>query len=122
VKPLDTVEVLLRIHNLLQTRALHLRIQGENELEQRVRRPATARRAELLMITFARQWINHASTTCNRLACAPEENPSPIGLQTYKPLGRSSQGGQLFDEHYSTRTTAPDGQLCVSDHRGGATV
>jgi putative two-component system response regulator len=36
-KPLDTVEVLLRIHNLLQTRALHLRIQSENELlEQRV--------------------------------------------------------------------------------------
>jgi DNA-binding NarL/FixJ family response regulator len=36
-KPLDTVEVLLRIHNLLQTRALHLRIQDENELlEQRV--------------------------------------------------------------------------------------
>jgi DNA-binding NarL/FixJ family response regulator len=37
-KPLDTVEVLLRIHNLLQTRALHLRIQNENDLlEQRVR-------------------------------------------------------------------------------------
>jgi DNA-binding NarL/FixJ family response regulator len=36
-KPLDTVEVLLRIHNLLQTRALHLQVQGEKELlEQRV--------------------------------------------------------------------------------------
>jgi DNA-binding NarL/FixJ family response regulator len=36
-KPLDTVEVLLRIHNLLQTRALHLQVQGENQqLEQRV--------------------------------------------------------------------------------------
>jgi hypothetical protein len=35
-KPLDTVEVLLRIHNLLETRALHLRIQAEDELlEQR---------------------------------------------------------------------------------------
>jgi DNA-binding NarL/FixJ family response regulator len=36
-KPLDTVEVLLRIHNLLQTRALHLQVRDENELlEQRV--------------------------------------------------------------------------------------
>ncbi len=36
-KPLDTVEVLLRIRNLLHTRALHLALQGENEvLEGRV--------------------------------------------------------------------------------------
>jgi DNA-binding NarL/FixJ family response regulator len=34
-KPLDTVEVLLRIHNLLETRALHLRIQDENDLLER---------------------------------------------------------------------------------------
>ena len=31
-KPLDTVEVLLRIRNLLQTRALQLQLQGQNEL------------------------------------------------------------------------------------------
>ncbi len=36
-KPLDTVEVLLRIRNLLHTRALHLQLQNENEvLESRV--------------------------------------------------------------------------------------
>src|SRR5262249_12241156 len=31
-KPLDTVEVLLRIRNLLHTRALHLQLERENEL------------------------------------------------------------------------------------------
>jgi DNA-binding NarL/FixJ family response regulator len=31
-KPLDTVEVLLRIRNLLQTRALHLTLRGQNEV------------------------------------------------------------------------------------------
>ena len=37
-KPLDTIEVLLRIRNLLQTRGFYLRLQGENErLEARVR-------------------------------------------------------------------------------------
>jgi DNA-binding NarL/FixJ family response regulator len=41
-KPLDTVEVLLRIHNLLQTRALHLRIQDENDLLERRVRERTA--------------------------------------------------------------------------------
>jgi DNA-binding NarL/FixJ family response regulator len=36
-KPLDTVEVLLRIRNLLHTRALHLELQKQNELlEERV--------------------------------------------------------------------------------------
>src|SRR5713226_7570979 len=36
-KPLDTVEVLLRIRNLLHTRALHLQLQDENEeLEAKV--------------------------------------------------------------------------------------
>lgn len=36
-KPLDTVEVLLRIRNLLHARALHLALQGENEvLEEKV--------------------------------------------------------------------------------------
>jgi DNA-binding NarL/FixJ family response regulator len=36
-KPLDTTEVLLRIRNLLHTRALHQALQGENEiLEERV--------------------------------------------------------------------------------------
>lgn len=36
-KPLDTVEVLLRIRNLLHTRALHLQLQNENDvLEARV--------------------------------------------------------------------------------------
>jgi DNA-binding NarL/FixJ family response regulator len=36
-KPLDTVEVLLRLRNLLQTRALHLELQGQNALlEERV--------------------------------------------------------------------------------------
>jgi DNA-binding NarL/FixJ family response regulator len=36
-KPLDTVEVLLRIRNLLHARALHLQLQGENErLEAKV--------------------------------------------------------------------------------------
>jgi DNA-binding NarL/FixJ family response regulator len=37
-KPLDTTEVLLRIRNLLHTRALHLRVEGENlVLEEKVR-------------------------------------------------------------------------------------
>jgi DNA-binding NarL/FixJ family response regulator len=37
-KPLDTTEVLLRIRNLLHTRALHLRVEGENAvLEEKVR-------------------------------------------------------------------------------------
>jgi DNA-binding NarL/FixJ family response regulator len=37
-KPLDTTEVLLRIRNLLHTRALHLRVENENvALEERVR-------------------------------------------------------------------------------------
>ena len=31
-KPLDTVEVLLRIRNLLHTRSLHLQLQGQNEV------------------------------------------------------------------------------------------
>jgi DNA-binding NarL/FixJ family response regulator len=36
-KPLDTVEVLLRIRNLLRTRALHLQVERENDvLEERV--------------------------------------------------------------------------------------
>jgi DNA-binding NarL/FixJ family response regulator len=36
-KPLDTTEVLLRIRNLLHTRALHLRVEGENAvLEEKV--------------------------------------------------------------------------------------
>jgi len=36
-KPLDTTEVLLRIRNLLQTRALHLQLQNENDrLESKV--------------------------------------------------------------------------------------
>ncbi|MBI2759895.1 MAG: response regulator [Chloroflexi bacterium] len=36
-KPLDTVEVLLRIRNLLHTRALHLQVERENDvLEERV--------------------------------------------------------------------------------------
>jgi putative two-component system response regulator len=38
VKPFDSTEVLLRIGNLLQTRRLHLELQGHNQLlEQRVR-------------------------------------------------------------------------------------
>ena len=38
VKPFDPTEVLLRIGNLLQTRRLHLELQGQNQLlEQRVR-------------------------------------------------------------------------------------
>src|SRR5216684_4908964 len=37
-KPLDAVEVLLRIKNLLETRSLHLRLQNQNQqLEERVR-------------------------------------------------------------------------------------
>ena len=37
-KPLDAVEVILRIRNLLETRYLHLRMQEQNELlEERVR-------------------------------------------------------------------------------------
>lgn len=43
-KPFDAMEVALRIRNLLQTRALHLQLQGQNEiLDQKVR----ARTAEL---------------------------------------------------------------------------
>jgi putative two-component system response regulator len=37
-KPFDAMEVLLRIKNLLQTRALHLQLQGQNQfLDQKVR-------------------------------------------------------------------------------------
>ncbi len=37
-KPFDTTEVILRIKNLLHTRALHLQLQGQNQrLEQKVR-------------------------------------------------------------------------------------
>jgi cyclic di-GMP phosphodiesterase len=37
-KPFDTMEVVLRIKNLLQTRSLHLQLQGQNELlDQKVR-------------------------------------------------------------------------------------
>jgi DNA-binding NarL/FixJ family response regulator len=56
-KPLDTVEVLLRIHNLLQTRALHLRIQDENYLlERRVReRTAELEEARLQILDLYRE-------------------------------------------------------------------
>ncbi|MFN8559821.1 MAG: response regulator [Dehalococcoidia bacterium] len=51
-KPFDQIEVLLRIDNLLQTRRLHLQIQGQNRLlEERVRertRELDEARAEIL--------------------------------------------------------------------------
>jgi DNA-binding NarL/FixJ family response regulator len=58
VKPLDTVEVLLRIRNLLQTRALHQQLQGQNaRLEEQVQARTEALQARTRELEEARAQV-----------------------------------------------------------------
>jgi putative nucleotidyltransferase with HDIG domain len=76
-KPFDATEVILRIRNLLQTRALHLQLQNQNQLlEQKVRQ----RTAEL---------EETQNEILERLALAAEYRDDDTGLHT-KRVGRMS--------------------------------
>jgi DNA-binding NarL/FixJ family response regulator len=82
-KPLDTVEVLLRIRNLLQTRALHLQLQNQNDLlEERVRErtselaEARGQVLELYRELAGRNQELHALV--NRLLDAGDQTSRPI--------------------------------------------
>ena len=76
-KPFDATEVILRIKNLLQTRSLHLRIQGQNQLlDQKV----DERTAELEATQIE---------ILERLALAAEYRDDDTGEHT-KRVGRTS--------------------------------
>ena len=76
-KPFDATEVVLRIKNLLQTRSLHLRLQGQNELlDQKVRE----RTAELETTQVE---------ILERLALAAEYRDDDTGEHT-KRVGRTA--------------------------------
>ena len=76
-KPFDAIEVILRIRNLLQTRMLHLQLEGQNQLlEQKVRE----RTAEL---------EETQNEILERLALAAEYRDDDTGEHT-KRVGRMS--------------------------------
>ena len=76
-KPFDATEVILRIKNLLQTRSLHLRIQGQNQLlDQKINERTAELEATQIEIL-------------ERLALAAEYRDDDTGEHT-KRVGRTS--------------------------------
>ena len=132
-KPLDTIEVLLRIRNLLQTRAFYLQLQNQNELlevrvqertqalEERTRELEEAR-AQLLELyqELARRNLD-LQDLVNRLMRAPEQGdarrpvappgpPADAGVERLTP--RELEVLQLLAQGQTNKEIA--GALVVS--------
>jgi len=84
-KPFDATEVLLRIKNLLQTRSLHLQLQGQNELlDQKVRlRTAKLEAAQVEIL--------------ERLALAAEYRDDDTGEHTKRVGKTAAQIAEALD-------------------------
>lgn len=80
-KPFDVVEVLLRIRNLLKTRALHVALAGQNQLlEERVRERTADLWEAVQRLTESEQAIRTATEeTIHRLAAAAELRDEETG-------------------------------------------
>lgn len=85
-KPLDDVEVLLRIHNLLETRFLHLDLQNYNEaLEDRVRERTTELETARNLLMQKNLDLQAAQIeTLERLALAAECRDDDTGQHTHR--------------------------------------
>jgi DNA-binding NarL/FixJ family response regulator len=94
-KPLDTTEVLLRIRNLLHTRALHLQLQNQNEvLEQRVgerTRELEEARAQILELyrELAKRNL-HLQDLIERLLRSQDDERRAVA--SVLPAGRADSG------------------------------
>lgn len=109
-KPFDATEVVLRIRNLLQTRALHLQLQGQNEiLDQKVRNRTAELEATQVEIL-------------ERLALAAEYRDDTTGQHTKRVGETAAQIGEALGwqtrEIELIRRAAPlhdVGKIAISD-------
>src|SRR5919109_5131605 len=109
-KPLDATEVILRVRNLLQTRSLHLQLQGQNELlEQKVRERTAELEATQVEIL-------------ERLALAAEYRDDDTGEHTKRVGETAAQIAQTLgwpsEEVELIRRAAPlhdVGKIAISD-------
>jgi len=83
-KPFDATEVILRIRNLLQTRALHLQLQNQNQLLEQKVRQRTAKLEET------------QNEILERLAQAAEYRDDDTGLHTKRVGQMSAQIAQAL--------------------------
>lgn len=80
-KPLDQVEVVLRVRNLLETRRLHVKLQGQNEVLEEMVRERTSHLWEALQRLTESEAATREATeeTIRRLALAAELRDEETG-------------------------------------------
>ncbi len=97
-KPIDVIEVLLRIKNLLRTRFLHVQVQNQNQiLEERVReRTRELEEAQREILQHASNLHEAQLETLERLALASEYRDDDTGQHVHRVSENSARIAQAM--------------------------